>query len=131
MNRKIILIILSLVVALGIGCRSSLVHNVENSAVSLNEGQKLSMEEIGKAITVAGAGLGWRMKAQGPGHMVGTLSVRSHIAVVDVKYNTETYSITYKDSSNLNHTEDGYIHSNYNGWVQNLEKAINSQLAIL
>ena len=130
MIRKTILIFLAFVIVLGIGCRSSLVHNVENTAVSVNKAQNISMEEIGKAITAAGAGLGWRMKPQGPGHMVGTLTVRTHIAVVDIKYNTENYSITYKDSTNLKYDGEN-IHSNYNGWVQNLEKAINGQLAIL
>jgi len=130
MNRKIILIILALVVALGIGCRSSVVFNVQNAPTSLIEGQKPSMKEIGKAITIAGAGLGWRMKAQGSGHLLGTLAIRSHVAVVDIKYNTENYSITYKDSTNLDYNGE-YIHSNYNGWVQNLEKSINAQLSTL
>lgn len=130
MNRKIFLIILAFVVALGIGCRSSLVHNVENTAVSVNEGQSISMKDIAKAITIAGAGLGWRMKAEGPGHMVGTLAVRDHVAIVDIKYNSETYSITYKNSTNLKYDGE-YIHSNYNGWIQNLEKSINGQLAAL
>lgn len=130
MNRKIILIILALVVVLGMGCRSSLVYNVENATASLNETQKPSMQDIEKAITIAGAGLGWRMKAQSSGHIVGTLALRSHVAIVDIKYNTENYSITYKDSTNLKYNGE-YIHSNYNGWVQNLEKSINAHLAAI
>jgi hypothetical protein len=50
--------------------------------------------------------------------------------VVDIPYSAKSYSITYKSSSNLNY--DGTtIHSNYNGWVQNLHKAINTQLNTL
>jgi len=130
MNRKIILTFLALVVALGIGCRTSIVKNVENAPVSLQAGQTPSMQEVEKAIITAGAGLGWRIKSMSPGNLVGTLALRDHIAVVDIKVDTEKYSITYKDSTNLKY--DGTnIHSNYNGWVQNLEKSINAQLAAL
>jgi hypothetical protein len=50
------------------------------------------------------------------------------VAVVDIKYNTKTYSIIYKSSQNLDY--DGKnIHSNYNGWIQRLNQAIQSQLS--
>jgi hypothetical protein len=49
------------------------------------------------------------------------------MAMVNVKYDTKTYSITYKDSSNLDYTGDS-IHKNYNGWVTNLDHGIQSQL---
>jgi hypothetical protein len=130
MNRKIVLIFLVLVVALGIGCRTSLIRNVENAPITLQEGQNPSMKEIEKAIIVAGAGLGWRIKPVSPGNLVGTLALRDHVAVVDIKVDTEKYSITYKDSTNLKY--DGTnIHSNYNGWIQNLEKSINAHLAAI
>ena len=52
---------------------------------------------------------------------------RDHRAVVDVRYDTKTYSIKYKDSSNLQY--DGTsIHKNYNGWIQNLDNAIRARL---
>lgn len=128
MSRKIVLVFFVLVVALGIGCRTSIVKNVENAPVTLQEGQNPSMKEIEKSIIVAGAGLGWRIKSVTPGNLVGTLALRDHIAVVDIKVDTEKYSINYKDSTNLNY--DGTnIHSNYNGWIKNLENSINAHLA--
>jgi hypothetical protein len=52
------------------------------------------------------------------------------LAVVDVNYSTRSYSITYKDSTELQY--DGKsIHQNYNGWVQNLDKGIRAQLSAL
>lgn len=130
MNRKFIWIFLALVVALGIGCRTSLIRNVESAPVSLYGEEKVTMQQVEKAIIRAGAGLGWRMKALSPGKMVGTLVIRDHVAVVDIKFNTKEYSITYKDSTNLKY--DGTkIHSNYNGWVQNLERSINAQFSTL
>ncbi len=130
MSRKFIFIFLVVVVALSIGCRTSLIKNVENAPITPHAGQSASIQEIEKAIIVAGAGLGWQIKSQSPGNLIGTLALRSHIAVVDIKFNTETYSITYKDSTNLDYGGT-YIHSNYNGWVQNLEKSINAHLAAL
>ncbi len=91
---------------------------------------KPSIELIKKAIIVAGSGLGWRIKSQSPGHLIGTLNLREHTAIVDIKYTTENFSITYNSSTNLSY--DGTnIHSNYNGWIQNLEKAINVQVSFL
>ncbi|SVB34402.1 uncharacterized protein METZ01_LOCUS187256 [marine metagenome] len=131
MTKKIILIVLALVVALGIGCRSSIVKNVHDAPMPFATENKPSIEQIKKAIIVAGSGLGWRIKSQSPGHLIGTLNLRAHKAIVDIKYSTENYSITYNEgSTNLNY--DGtYIHSNYNGWIGNLEKAINVQVSSL
>jgi hypothetical protein len=134
MTRKFILIAMVLVVALSIGCRSSILKNVENAPITFKTENKPSMEQIKKAIITAGVGLGWRIASQSPGHLIGTLNLRKHTAIVDIKYSTENYSITYNSSTNLdyNRLPDGtYIHSNYNGWIQNLEKAINVQVSFL
>ena len=55
------------------------------------------------------------------------MSLRDHVAVVDVRYTATTYSITYKDSTNLNY-RDGQIHKNYNGWIENLDRDIRNEL---
>ena len=84
--------------------------------------------QVENAIKRAGGGLGWQIKraeADEPGHLIGRLPIRSHVAVVDIKHNTQTFSITYKDSTNLDYDpKKGEIHSNYNGWIQNLREAI-------
>ena len=130
MTKKIILIVLALVVALGIGCRSAIVKNVHDVPMMFTTENKPSIEQIKKAIIVAGSGLGWRIKSQSPGHLIGTLNLREHTAIVDIKYTTENFSITYNSSTNLSY--DGTnIHSNYNGWIRNLEKAINVQVSSL
>jgi hypothetical protein len=130
MNRKIFLVFLASVVAFGIGCRTAQVYNVEKSPVTLYGDNQATMEQVEKAIFRAGAGLGWKIKTVSPGVMVGSLAVRRHVAIVDITYNTQEYNITYKDSTALKY--DGTsIHSNYNGWVQNLDKAISAQLSTL
>lgn len=108
-------------------CAGTPVYNVTGSPVNTNSG-KASLEDVGKAITQAGVGLGWQMKMVKPGQMIGTLNLRSHQAVVDISYDTKKYDIAYKDSSNLNYN-GSTIHKNYNSWVQNLDRRIQSQLS--
>jgi hypothetical protein len=48
---------------------------------------------------------------------------------VDIPYDTRRYSIVYKESANLGY--DGTnIHRNYNRKVQELDRAIQDQLAV-
>jgi hypothetical protein len=64
--------------------------------------------------------------------MTGTLRLRTHVAVVGVDYDPSKYSIRYKDSTNLRYdAETGVIHKNYNSWIQNLDAAIQRELANL
>jgi hypothetical protein len=122
------LVLAGIVLAMLGGCRSAGIYNVSAAPVAANKA--VSMDDVQKAIIRAGAGLGWQMKPVEPGLIVGTLNLRSHMAMVNVKYDTKTYSITYKDSSNLDYTGDS-IHKNYNGWVTNLDRGIQSQLSNL
>jgi hypothetical protein len=108
------------------GCRTAPVYNVENSPVNVSS--KASIDDVKRAIVTAGASLGWQMKEESPGHIVGTLILRKHMAKVDIPYSKSGYSITYKDSMELQY--DGTtIHSNYNGWIQNLDRAIQNSLS--
>ena len=109
------------------GCRTADLYNVRGAP---GTSKAVSMADVEMAIRRAGHGLGWQIVPQGPGKAEGILVLREHRAVVDITYDTKSYSILYKDSSNLNY--DGKtIHSNYNGWIQNLDKAIRTQLDLL
>jgi len=82
-----------------------------------------------KAIITAGSGLGWQMTVAKPGEIVGTLNVRSHQAIVSIPFTTHTYSILYKDSTNLKYNaEKQTIHENYTGWIKRLDDGIRSRL---
>ncbi len=130
-NTLIRLLLVTLAAAVVIGCRPTQpVYNVSNASVVASTGQNVTQNQVKQAITRAGAGLGWVMRDQAPGHIVGTLNLRQHMAMVDIKYDAKSYSITYRDSQQLNYA-DGQIHQNYNGWVQNLQQAINTQLNLL
>lgn len=112
------------------GCRTAPVHNIDNSPVTSASGNAVSMDQVRDAIVQSGASLGWQMKDVKPGHVVGTLYLRSHMAQVDIFYNPKAYSIQYKNSSNLKY-DGSTIHSNYNGWVQRLDRTIQAHLVAL
>ncbi|SMN12200.1 hypothetical protein SPBRAN_413 [uncultured Candidatus Thioglobus sp.] len=121
---KISVIIVSL--ALLSGCGTAPVRNINSAAIPNNN----SIANIEAAIIRAGSGLGWVMSKKSDGYILGKLALRAHLAVVDITYNKNNYSIKYKNSENLNY--DGInIHTNYNGWIQNLQKAIGVQMSIL
>ena len=86
------------------------------------------MTGISEAIRIAGVAAGWQMHAQAPGSIEGRLELRSHVAIVDVEHDTRSYSITYRESSNLS-AGSGMIHRNYNGWIRSLDTSIRTQLA--
>ena len=104
------------------------IQNVDSVPVSSSANKPLTAAEVRAAIVRAGAGLGWIMKDAGPGTINGTLILRTHTAEVQIPYSATSYGIVYKSSTNLQESA-GKIHRNYNGWVQNLNRGINAQLA--
>lgn len=110
------------------GCGTQPIYNVEQTAAT--SGKPLTQEQVKAAIIRAGAALGWQMKEEGPGMLVGTLQLRSHTAVVSIPYTATSYSVKYRSSVNLEES-GGKIHKNYNGWIQNLQKGISTQLSLV
>ncbi len=72
------------------------------------------------------------MKDIAPGHIEAKLPVRAHLAVTDIRFDTKTFSITYKDSVNLRYDPTkNLIHTNYSSWIQNLQNAIIVQASTI
>jgi hypothetical protein len=120
-----------LVVSAALAACSTMVPimNVSDAVVAAPAGKPLTNEQVRAAIVRAGSGLGWQMSDEGPNKLVGTLVLRTHTAVVEIPYSTTNFSIKYRSSINLNE-QGGTIHKNYNGWIQNLTKGINTQLGL-
>jgi len=131
--KKLVMVSIAFVLSLAFfGCGTPPVYNVNNSAVVVPADKKATMADVEKAIMRAGGGLGWIMKKERDGLLKGTLTLRTHTAVVAITYNVQEYSINYESSVNLNYDPaNNTIHSNYNGWIQNLNKAIQVQLGLL
>ncbi len=121
--------VLVLAMALFTGCRTSPIRNYDSQVSTTSS---VALDKVAKEIIAAGAGLGWQMKKVKDGEIVGTLFLRKHMAQVTIPYTTKSYQIIYKTSTELNYNaENKSIHSNYNGWVQNLNNAIQVRLGML
>jgi hypothetical protein len=129
MKIKTFATVVTLVALTMIGCRSNPIYTVADAPV-VTSTRDYSTKDVRNAILQAGASLGWQMNDAQPGLIVGTLNVRDHMVQVDIPYDRRTYSILYRGSANMNY-DGGNIHSNYTGWVQRLNAAINSRLSML
>jgi hypothetical protein len=123
-------VLLAVFLVVGItGClMSKPIYNINNDQII--SFPSMPLNKAGELIRQAGATRGWAMSLQKPGHIVATLMTRSHTVAVDIYYTTNTFSIVYKSSSNLDYDPStNTIHRNYNRWVRNLEKAILLKLS--
>ena len=93
-----------------------------------------STEEVKKAVRKALFDKDWEIREIGPGHVQGKHTKsggkdKLHVAVLDVRFDTKSVRIGYKDSQELNYDKaSGVIHKTYNNWVRNLEKNIRANL---
>ena len=128
---KVLFICLGLVLLAG--CTNP-IYNVSDSPVTLASGDEPDLAQVTKAIVAAAifSDPEWNMAVVGPGHILATLHIRSHVVNADITYTTKAYSITYKDSSNLlYYPEENEIHYSYKGWIQHLDKVIRRNIAML
>ena len=127
-------VVLSCVILILVGfvsCRMGQTYNVEDTAAPAS-GKTLTLKEVTTTLVNAGNTYGWAMSVQKPGPNIGTLSVRSHVAVVDFTYATESYNITYKDSQNLKYdSSQKSIYTNYCSWIRRLQVSIQRAFTVL
>ncbi len=125
------ILVIASVFALLAACRAGApIYNVTGVNVVAEAGKPVTAEQVKTAIFRGAQTLGWKIEDKGPGQLQGMLMLRTHTAIVDIMYDEKAYSIKYNNSTNLDY-KNGTIHKNYNGWIQNLEKAINVQLRTL
>ena len=112
------------------GCRAGApIYDINSTAIPNSIDGSMPLSDITRSITSAAAKHGWELRVEKPGHIVGTLHLREHEAVVDILYDTKSYSILYKSSQNLQYDEKNRtIHKNYNSWIRNLNVSIQREL---
>ncbi|MCC2675539.1 MAG: hypothetical protein K0R58_2486 [Ramlibacter sp.] len=104
--------------------------NHEAIPVTTASGQPASADQIRTALQAAGAPRGWQITPAGQGKALAVLNVRGkHSISADITYTRGTYSIKYRDSSNMNYEPSGLIHPKYNMWVQTLIDDTRIQLS--
>ena len=121
------LIVAALLAVAVAGCSSRPIMNVTAEPVVVTPGKTATNDNVRDAILRAGSSLGWQMRPAAPGVIAGTISLRGNTANIDVEYNPRTYNIVYRSSTGLE-AQNGQIHKNYNGWIENLNNAIRREL---
>jgi len=120
---------LTLLPAAAFASRQEPIYNIVNHPIPAAS-QKLSSDEIAKAIIAGGARTGWQIAPNADGSLTGKIDVRNkHHAIVTITYSQTNYSLTLVSSTNLLQ-EGNLIHRNYNRWVRELEKDVDDQLAV-
>jgi hypothetical protein len=131
MSRSIATVLLVAALAVA-GCRAETVYNPTDIAYApaATQTRALTETDYKNAIIRAGTKRGWTFEDAGPGHLVGNIVVRGkHFATVDVFYGTQSFTIDYKDSRNLDYNAaTNQIHPNYNSWVSNLQRDIQAEV---
>ncbi len=125
-SRRTILVVLLILSASLLSCRKAYVRDIPENTIPTTYDKSLTVEEIEAAIIMGGNEAGWNMRKQEPGLIVGVIQVRQHEAEVGIRYTATTWSITYRNSSNLKYNGEK-IHVNYNKWVSRLADAIRKQ----
>lgn len=115
-------------VFLSVSCGSSNpILNYQEVPTAGNSGTA-NLNNVQRAILTACARNGWQPKVAGNGHIAATKYLSGRIAVVDIHFSAETYSIAYRDSSNMGY--DGTsINPLYNDWVESLNQEIRTKLS--
>lgn len=126
---RLLLVLVAALTLIGLGgCRTAPIRDMNNQPVPVG----VTAADVSKAIQSAGNSLGWAMKQSRPGMIEGTLFIRNHIAKVEIPYSDSSYSIRYAGSTNLKYdASKRTIHSNYVGWIQNLDNQIRARLAAM
>jgi hypothetical protein len=106
--------------------RTEPVYTVENHPIA--SARALTADQVKEAIAAAGAARQWVFNEVSPGLLRGTHTTGKHTAVVDVLYSETAYAIRLNSSTNLLEGH-GMIHRRANGWIRNLEREIDAQLA--
>ncbi len=107
-----------------IGCTSA---PIQNANFPITPAGGTSLDAVERSIIEVGVDLGWVIEPTGPGEATGTLNLRTHMAVVRIRYDARRVRIDYVDSRNLDHHGDR-IHRNYNNWIRNLEVKIQRSI---
>jgi hypothetical protein len=126
MKRRIIFVPLVLVMALCFAaegwCR--IVDTLEPTTPIHN---KLTLAQVRDAILRGGTNINWQMREEKPGEILGTVNQRQHSVTVRILYSQKQYSIKYHSSVNMK-AGAGTIHSNYNRWVERLNRNIAAEI---
>ena len=83
------------------------VVDFEKVPVSLSTDASLTREQVRRAFMEAGAAAGWSVVPVAEGVLEGRFSKQNkHMVAVTIVYDEKSYSVSYKDSTNMKYSED-------------------------
>jgi hypothetical protein len=124
----LLLVLLSVLLAV-VGCarRAALYQPQPVSFV------RLPVEDVEAGIYAGARRRGWVPTKLHDGLIQATLHLRSHVAVVDIAYEADSFRLRYVRSENLNYEREAdgtqQIHQHFNIWQQNLIQDISEELS--
>jgi hypothetical protein len=108
------------------GCKTEPIYDVTAAPIPVM-GKVVSLEDVTKAMMRAGTRAGWQMLPERPGRLTAEHIRGKHRALVDIEHDTKTYTIKYRDSTNLR-SDGAQIHRLYNTWIQSLDRSIRAEM---
>ena len=129
MRRAIRLAVPVLAIFFVAACTTRPVIDYNENSLNVPSSANLTMQQVEEAIFKAATVRHWEIRRIRQGELEAKYDVKSHgryVAFVRIIHDTRSYSIIYKDSSNLKFKE-GRIHRNYNNWIRRLKLEIQKQ----
>ncbi len=117
------------VLALLMGARQVPLVNPDPIAVPAG----LVEAKVARSIKAALVGREWVVSEEQPGKIIATLNLRSHMAKIDIAFDSKRVAIKYLDSRELMYAEKKgttVIHRNYLSWIQNLVTDISRNMIL-
>ena len=133
MNMRFLLLLLIVLLVFSVGCRRTAVAPGGGAPPGVVQAN-FTVEDMREAVLKGCLDAGWRAAVIDANTIEATITVRGkHTAVVLIPYTAESYVINYKSSTNIasKAKADGGValHGAYNRWVNNLNAAIQKQIA--
>ena len=125
-----VVVLLSLLCVVGVASARK-AELVDPGPVAVPAG--LSQEQVAKDVKRALIGRGWVVALEQPGHIESTLNLRTHVARIDIRYDTQQVKIAYVDSRDLDYKQKNgkrWIHPNYLSWVDNIVKDMSTNMQL-
>jgi len=129
------LVVIMVVFCIACSITTVQLRNIDNAVISGFSSRPQTLADVHDALIRAASIKGWIIEDIEPGHAIGRIVVRGkHHVTIDITYSSETISMTYVDSRNMDYKvrDDGkYIHLNYNKWIYELLRTLRRELAQL
>jgi len=124
---KLKIVISTIIIVFLVGCKSTVpVKNFDNQTIAQYGNASNTTQSVERSIVRAAVTLGWKTKVTSENAILATLDIRTHQLVVLITHDDKSFSIEYKDSTNLKYNGTK-IHRQYINWVTNLIRSIHAQ----